>query len=289
MSYPKLKKIRMAASAIKTKQSQSKSNVELPTEKSVPVDYLGGYTLMIYGREKIGKTSLASNFPDTFCSMFEPGGASLRIYQKPINSWNDFLGYIDLLSNSKHNFKTVVIDTGKIAYESCLDYICEEEGITHPSDESYGKGWEKVRRELSAAITKLINSGLGIIIICHEKIGDITRSTNEVYNRIHPDLSKQAYTFFSAVIDTIGYYRYVGDSRILQIVGNEDITAGTRCEENFLTVTGERIEAIPMGSSSEEAYKNLVNAFLNKQKTNGRSLLTRFSNSGSGIKIKVKK
>lgn len=273
---------------VKKKESSGISipeDLSLPTEKSEPSTNMGDYTLLIYGRKKIGKTSLVSNFPKTFCMMFEPGGKSLRIYQKPVNNWEEFIGYIDLLENTKHDFKTVSIDTGKIAYECCFDYVCRREGFEHPQDEGYGKGWNKIKRELTGCLIRLMNLGMGVIIICHETIGDITRSTNDIYNRIHPDLSKQADDFFSAVIDTIGYYRYIGRQRVLQIEGNEDIAAGTRCEENFFTKSGERIVNIPMGNNAKEAYSNLLKAFNNKQETTGEEVAV----VKTKAKVKLKK
>ena len=190
----------------------------LPDEKSEPAKKIGNYSLLVYGRKKIGKTSLVSNFPKTFCMMFEPGGKSLRIYQKPINKWEDFLGYIKLLETTEHNFKTVSIDTGRVAYEKCMDYVCRVNGFDHPQDEAYGKGWNKLRVELTDAFIRLLNLGLGVIVICHESISDITKRNTEVYNRITPDLPKQAAGFFAAVIDTIGYYRYLdGDKRVITI------------------------------------------------------------------------
>lgn len=260
------------------------SGLSLPDEKSEPATKIGNYSLEIYGRKKIGKTSLVSNFPKTFCMMFEPGGKSLRIYQKPIHKWEDFLGYITLLETTKHDFLTVNIDTGRIAYEFCLDYVCRVNGFEHPTDESYGKGWNKVRVELTTAFIRLMNLGLGVIVICHENISDITKRNSEVYNRITPDLPKQAAGFFSAVIDTIGYYRYLSDgSRVLTIGGSEDLEAGTRCEENFFTTKKERIINIPMGNSSKEAYDNLLTAFHNKQVGNGKEVLVKRK-----VKVKTK-
>jgi len=263
----------LATAKIKIKAKPS-ANLSLPTERSEPATKIGNYSLLLYGRKKIGKTSLVSNFPTTFCMMFEPGGKSLRIYQKPINQWEEFLGYIDLLETTDHPFKTVSIDTGRVAYERCMDYVCKVNGFEHPQDESYGKGWNKVRTELTGAFIRLMNLGLGVIVICHENISDITRRNSEVYNRITPDLPKQAAGFFAAVIDTIGYYRYLDDDkRVITIGGSEDLEAGTRCEENFFTKSGERIINIPMGNSSKEAYANLLNAFNNKQEGTGKEVL----------------
>ena len=51
----------------------------------------------------------------------------------------------------------------------------------------------------------------------------------------------------------------------MQLRGDETIYAGTAPANNFLTPAGEPVFAIPMGKSSKEAYRNIINAFNNKQ------------------------
>jgi len=102
-----------------------KSNVKsfaLPTAPIEPIDQLGAYSWMIYGQKKIGKSSLAGQFPDAFFFMFEPGAKALRIRRVDIGKWEDALGYLDTLEKSPGYCKTVVIDTGFEAYQKCIDF-----------------------------------------------------------------------------------------------------------------------------------------------------------------------
>jgi hypothetical protein len=87
------------------------------------------------------------------------------------------------------------------------------------------------------------------------------------YNIITSTMKNQAASFFDAVVDVWAYYGYKGKQRTLYISGDEGTNAGVRLKERFLTPEGKRIEEIPMGKSEEEAYKNLVKAFENKQKS----------------------
>ena len=50
--------------------------MQLPKNKNVPSDDLADYVLMIAGEKKIGKTSLAAEFPDSFVIEGEPGNAA---------------------------------------------------------------------------------------------------------------------------------------------------------------------------------------------------------------------
>ena len=48
--------------------------IKLPTKKSKIESDLSKYSILLYGKIKIGKTSLAAQFPDALFLMTEPGG-----------------------------------------------------------------------------------------------------------------------------------------------------------------------------------------------------------------------
>ncbi len=264
---PAVKKIvKKKVTVSKKKMTVSKLNLSLPTEKSIPSTNLRDYTNLFYGKKKIGKTTLSSHFPGTIHFMFETGSKALAIYARVVPAWDHFLGYITLLEKEQHNFKNAVIDTGAIAYIRCMEYICKREGINHPSDrKDYGATWSMISGEFGKAHTRLAACGLGLLVIAHEKVEEIETRSGETFNQIVPNFSKQADDFYAGGIDNVYYYEYIGNQRFLTIRGDEFVVAGTRCEDNFLTPEGKQIYRIPMGSSSKEAYTNLVQAFNNKQ------------------------
>src|SRR6478752_4032607 len=85
---------------------EDKETLTLPTEMSVPLTRFQDYSLWLYGARKIGKTTLASMFPDTFLMMAEPGAKDLSVYQRAITQWKHFTGYIKLLEKDDR-FATV--------------------------------------------------------------------------------------------------------------------------------------------------------------------------------------
>jgi len=241
-------------------------NLSLPTERSKRSENLADYTNMIYGAKKIGKTTLSSHFPQAFHLMFETGSKALEIMERMVPTWEHFLGYITLLEGKNHDFKNGIIDTGAIAYDRALEYVCKRKNIKHPSDlNDYGATWREISQEFERAHTRIVSLGMGLIVIVHEKVAEIETRSGKTFNQIVPALSGQADEYYAGTIDNIFYYEYVEDKRFLTIRGDEYIIAGTRCEKNFLTPDGERIYRIPMGDSSEEAYTNLVSAFNNEQ------------------------
>jgi hypothetical protein len=244
------------------KETEASTDLSLPSEVSVASDALGDYSLLLFGRKKVGKTKLSSMFPETFHMMTEPGGKALNIYQRPIVRWSDFTGYVKLLDKSKQ-FKTQVIDTADILFQLCSDDVCRKRGIDHPSDEEWGKGWSAVRNEFTKWIQRLMGNGRGTIFISHATEREIKRRSGGSYHSIQPTLSGQARDVLEGMVDIFAYFDYKEDQRILTIRGDETIAAGNRLEQHFRW-NGVDVPEIAMGRSAEEGYKNLIACFKNK-------------------------
>ena len=267
MPVKKIIKKKSPTPSASKKKTIEKLELCLPTERNVPSEDFEDYSMLLYGFTKIGKTSLISHFPDTLNFMFEPGSKALKTFQVNIPTWDYFREYINLLEKGNHSFKRVCIDTGGIAYDRCLEYVCRINGIQHPGgQDDYGASWNKIITEFERQHARLFGMGLGVIVIAHERILEIETRSGDKFNKIMPNFGKQAGTYYSGIFDDIFFYDYEGKERYLHVRGSDYIDAGTRCEDNFFTPEGERIDRIPMGNSSAESYANLRIAFNNEQK-----------------------
>ena len=86
---------------------------------------LSGYSVLLYGTPKSGKTTIASKFPKALVFAFEKGYSAIPgIMAMPINKWSEFRSFLSDLDEpeTKEMYKTIVIDTADIAYEYCCDY-----------------------------------------------------------------------------------------------------------------------------------------------------------------------
>lgn len=238
-----------------------KASWVLPLEKTIPKDSLSDFSILLYGEPKVGKTDLAAQFPDAFFKGFEPGARAQSVYTREIESWLHAKHLTGLLQTDKR-FRTVVWDTADIAYQMCLKQVCIDEGFSHPSDEGYGKGWNKVNSAFSEALTNELKTGKGFIAISHAVEKEITTRLGEKYEKIVPTLSGGARNIVEALVD-IWIYMYHGKDgeRYMRIRGNEHIAAGHRLQKHFAGV-----DVVPMGKNAQEAYINLCAAFHNKLK-----------------------
>ena len=240
-------------------KGRAKLSVSLPREKTAKVKELAGYSILIYGEKKIGKTSLAAQFPDAFFLMFEPGGKALELFAAPVKSWKHFVAYLDTLER-EDRFDTVVIDTIDLCYEACYESICKANNITHPNEmRDHGQTWRAIKTEFQRQIHRLLSLGRGVILLSHAKEVEIMGLNGQATTRIQSTMSGQAHDVVDALIDIWIYYGYKGRNRYLFLNGNEHITAGARnMEDHFLLDN-----PIYCGKSAAETYQNFQAAFNN--------------------------
>lgn len=232
----------------------------LPKKKSTVEKDLSKYSIFIYGKAKIGKTSLCAQFPDALFLMTEPGGKSLEIYQTNVRNWPHFKQLITELETTDM-YKTVVVDTVDNLFKMCTDWYCKKNAIQHPSDEDWGKGWQMISDEFLLAITKLMQLNRGVIFTSHAASHEIKKYAQPTVTEVCPTLSKQGRRILEPIMDLIAYYKYAekeddDSSRILQIRGDANVVAGCRLTQNFVG-----IKEIPMGNSASEGYKHFMDAF----------------------------
>ena len=211
----------------------------LPTERKPPMLDLSRYTILVYGREKIGKTTLFSSFPDAIFFATEPGTKGLEIYEYNhenggCRNWGDMLNGLRALEESPGQFKTAIVDTGDRAYDFCRDWVCEKRGVEYPSDKNdYGGTWNAVKMEFLSFIHRIERTGRGLCFTSHLREVDIQVGGRTVTTKVIPSMSNQARGVIEAVVDLFFYAEYIrmndGDvKRVLITRGNDYIWGGSR-------------------------------------------------------------
>lgn len=73
----------------------------IPVEPEAPVSDLGRFIYFLYGPPKVGKSTLASEFPGVYFADVEKGLKSLSVRKSSINGWLHFLDFLSNLSRVK--------------------------------------------------------------------------------------------------------------------------------------------------------------------------------------------
>lgn len=215
---------------------------------------LCGYTVMLYGQPKTGKTTTAAKFPDALLLAFETGYLAIPgIKAQPINTWGEFKKVLKQLKTEQGHemFKNVIIDTADIAYDLCEKYICNAEGVQTIGDIPYGKGYKLAAKEFDEALRSIPQMGYGLVMISHAEDKAFKDETGAEYNQIVPTLDKRPRLIVDRMADIIGYAHPVQDED-----GTVHTTLYMRGTPRY--VAGSRFRFTP--SSIEFTYDNLVDA-----------------------------
>jgi hypothetical protein len=258
--------------------AKEKHVVVLPDEPSEPSDSLSDYSIMLYGGKKIGKTTLCSQFPDPFFLATEPGTKALRVRALPARSWEEAVAIVDALEKKfKSGTKycgTVIVDTTDLLYEYAFSSVCRKKMIKHPHEENdFGATWREIRVAFRDIVVRLLSLPCGVVFVSHDTEKEIELADGNKVDRTQPTMSGQALAEIEGIVDIIAYYGFEGKRRSLRIRGHQSMVAGTRLKEHFIKKGGkvgkpeDRIIAIPLGDTEEEAYENLIRAFDNEQDT----------------------
>ena len=106
------------------------------------------------------------------------------------------------ITDGKHPFKTVIIDTIDNAYKFCTDYILKKFKIEHESDLGYGKGYAIVNNEFQRVLTKLAFLPYGLFLVSHAKEIEVETRTAK-YTRIVPTLPDKARKIVLGMVDMV--------------------------------------------------------------------------------------
>lgn len=180
----------------------------LPTVKTdVTADINAAYWL-IYGPPGIGKSSLVSQFPDPLFLTTEQAHRHLKILNQPVKDWLHFKQIIAELGTAAGKaYRSIAIDIIDNLYKLCLEQVCKEHDMEHPSDEAYGKGFDLVNTAFQREIVKLTLLGKGIFFISHQKQMEVT-SRNMKYSKLVPSLSGGGHKIILPIVDFEMYFGF---------------------------------------------------------------------------------
>jgi hypothetical protein len=169
---------------------------------------LKGKYILIYGKPKVGKTTLASRFPKNLLIAFEKGYNAIdNIIAQDVATWSDFKLVLRQLEKpeAQEKFDTITIDTATIAYEKCEQFICAQNGVQSIADIPWGQGYSKTKQEFENCLRKITMLGYGLVLISHietrkEKVDD----EHEI-EILAPSMPKRCYEVVNQIVDIIGY------------------------------------------------------------------------------------
>lgn len=169
---------------------------------------LKGKFVCIYSLPKVGKTSMACQFPKNLLCAFEKGYNVLGgVKPVDITKWSDFKLVLRQLEKpeARQLYDTITIDTVGVAWELCEQFVCAQNGVQKIADIPWGGGYTACKKEFESCLRKITQLGYGLVIIAHVDKRIEKRADDSEVEIIAPAIPKRAYEIVNQLVDIIGY------------------------------------------------------------------------------------
>ena len=188
--------------------------------------------VVIYGPEGIGKSTLASQFPDAVFIDTEGSTKELDVARYPVPmGWNDIITDVEDTA-AEAPCKTLIIDTADWAEQFCIKAVCQKNGVGGVEDFGYGKGYVYVSEtfaELLRACDKCIEAGINVVFTAHAMMRKFEQPDEMgAYDRWEMKLTKKTAPLLKEWADMVLFCNYKTDVITDQNTKSKKATGGRR-------------------------------------------------------------
>lgn len=192
--------------------------------------------ICIYGGHGIGKSTLASKFPNPIFISTEDGLDSLDVTSfTKANAIEDVVENIKTLIKEDHDFKTVVVDSVDWLVEPLITRSVES---SHDAkDLAFGKGQMLVAEEFREILQGLdmlrVKRRMNVVLIAHAAVVKFEDPRTEPYDRYQPKLPNRCNALLQEWADVLAFAAFK------VIIRKSD--AGFNATKSRGVTTGERL------------------------------------------------
>jgi hypothetical protein len=187
---------------------------------------------IVYGPEGVGKTTLAADAPDPIWFDIEDGSSRVSVARYDFHdgpnghvptTYAEVVAGIDDLTNSEHQFKTLVIDTAdrleSLVWKSMLERDSQPSAQNGKAkvfgsieDYGYGKGYNMAVEEWRALCARLDRlravRQMSVVMIAHAQIRPFKNPEGEDFDRYQLRIHDKAAGFLKEWADVTGFARF---------------------------------------------------------------------------------
>jgi len=193
--------------------------------------------VVIYGGHGIGKSTIASQFPNPIFISTEDGLDSLDVVSFPkATHIKEVVESIKTLIKEDHDFKTVAIDSVDWLVEPLI--VGNVEATHEAKDLAYGKGQMLVAEEFREILQGLdvlrLRRQMNVVLIAHAAVVKFEDPRTEPYDRYQPKLPNRCNALLQEWADVIAFAAFKVIIRKSDTGFNKEKTRGVTTGERLL-------------------------------------------------------
>lgn len=170
--------------------------------------------IIVYGPEGIGKSTLASKFPDPL--VIDTEGSTYQIdvhrFDENPDSWSMLNAQIEFVLSHPTICKTLIIDTADWAEKLAKEYICTAKNWTSLSTPGWGEGFTELEAtfgKMLNLLTQVMQKGINTVLVAHSQIRTFTKPDEAgSYDRYELKLEKKTAALIKEWSDDIIFVNY---------------------------------------------------------------------------------
>lgn len=177
-----------------------------------------GYSMLLYGGPKVGKTTFATRADKHLLLAFEKGYSTLpNVMAIPMNSWADFRAVLVQLEQDRKRveiarangekaepmFETIIVDIVDIAWDYCEKYILSRENVAKVGDIPYGAGYKMIADEFDSKLRSIVRMDYGLVMISHANF--TMNQEDDSIKVATPTLAKRPKTIVTRLVDLYAF------------------------------------------------------------------------------------
>lgn len=168
---------------------------------------------VIYGPEGIGKSTLASHFPEPLFIDTEGSTSYMDVARlKKPTSWTMLKEEVEDVKIDPSCCKTLVLDTADWAEALCIKHVCEKKQVDGIESIGYGKGYVYVKEEfgkLLNLLSDIAELGINVVVTAHAQMRKFEQPDElGAYDRWELKLSKQCAPLLKEWSDLLLFCNY---------------------------------------------------------------------------------
>jgi len=244
--------------------------------------------LIVHGVEGIGKTSFAANAPSPIFLMArgETGLETLidsgRVPETPhfpeLMIYTDVIEALEMLRDTDHSLKTIVIDTLNGLERLCHEFVCNRDfngNWGNTGFASYQTGFDVSLADWRLLLNLLDEirekKKMAIICLCHTKVTTFKNPEGPDFDRFTPAVHSKTWELTQRWVDHVlfaNFYTVVettdGQKKGKARGGQQRVMYTERCAAYDAKNRAGLPEEIEMGNSGTEAWNNFLSAMKKK-------------------------
>lgn len=168
---------------------------------------------LVYGPDGVGKSTFASEWPNPVFLDTENGTSRLSVRRKVVSKYSEAVELVKALTEEKHDYKTLVVDTLDWLESMLWKHVCHEQGWKSIESPGYGKGYVEAREEWKRFRDHLKHlqnkTGMNVVLVAHSEIKVFNDpQTSAPYDRYIVKLNEKAASLLREYVECVMFANF---------------------------------------------------------------------------------